>query len=438
MSAQRQHALAIWQAAVAAAEPTQLVRAALTDSVLQATLSQARRIIVVGAGKAGAAMSAGVESALADRLDHIEGVVNVPAKAVRPLQRIRLHAARPSGSNQPTSEGIIGAREILQLVRRAGPDDVVLCLLSGGGSALLPAPVQGVSLEDAQELTRLLHACGATINEMNCVRKHLSDVKGGRLAQGFRGRALVSLIISDVIGDPLDVIASGPTAPDPTTFADALAVLDKFSLKARTPPSILRYLAAGAGGEAEETPKTLPSNVRNCIIGNNARSLRAAQAKAEELGYRVVNLGSFLEGETRHVATALAGIVRSIRQDGLPCRAPACILSGGETTVTLTADHGLGGRNQEFVLAALTYLGPEEMHGVTLLSGGTDGEDGPTDAAGAIADETTHQEAGRLSLSPVNFLARNDAYHFFNATGDLLKSGMSHTNVMDVRVLLVA
>jgi len=438
MSAKREHALAIWQAAVAAAEPGQLVRAALADSALQSTLLLARRIIVVGAGKAGAAMSAGVESALADRLDHIEGIVNVPAEAVRPLQRIRLHSARSGASNQPTSEGIVGARQILQLVRGAGADDVVLCLLSGGGSALLPAPVQGVSLEDKQELTWLLHACGATINEMNCVRKHLSDVKGGQLAQGFHGSALVSLIISDVIGDPLDVIASGPTAPDPTTFADALAVLDKFGLKARTPPSILRYLAAGAGREAAETPKTPPSNVHNCIIGNNARSLRAAQSKAEELGYRVVNLGSFLEGETRHVATALAGIVRSILKDQLPCGAPACILSGGETTVTLTADHGLGGRNQEFVLAALTYLGPQEMHGVTLLSGGTDGEDGPTDAAGALADEATHKEAVRLGLSPVKFLARNDAYHFFSATGDLLKTGLTHTNVMDVRVLLVA
>jgi hydroxypyruvate reductase/glycerate 2-kinase len=438
MSPQREHALAIWQAAIAAAEPAHLVRAALADSALQATLSQALRIIVVGGGKAGAAMSAGVELALADRLDRIEGVVNVPAEAVRPLQRIRLHAARTSSSNQPTSDGVVGTHEILQLVRGAGPDDVVLCLLSGGGSALLPAPVHGVFLEDKQELTRLLHACGATINEMNCVRKHLSEVKGGRLAQAFHGRALVSLIISDVIGDPLDVIASGPTAPDPTTFEDALAIINKYRLKPGVQFTILSHLAAGARDELDETPKTLPENVHNYIIGNNARSLRAAQAKAEELGYRVLNLGSFLEGETRHVATALAGIVRSVRQDGLPCPAPACILSGGETTVTLAADHGLGGRNQEFVLAALLYLGPERMRGVTLLSGGSDGEDGPTDAAGAIADEMTCLGAARLGLSPVSFLARNDAYHFFNPTGDLIKTGLTHTNVMDVRVFLVS
>src|SRR5262249_32124434 len=195
--------------------------------------------------------------------------------------------------------------EILQLVRSAGPEDVVLCLLSGGGSALLPAPVKGVTLEDKQEITQLLHACGATINEMNCVRKHLSAVKGGRLAEGFAGRALVSLIISDVIGDPLDVIASGPTAPDPTTFADALAVLEKYKLKPRTPPSILRYLGCGVRGEVPETPDELPPSVRNVIIGNNTRSLTAAQAKAEQLGYRVLNLGSFLGGETRPGATAV-------------------------------------------------------------------------------------------------------------------------------------
>jgi hydroxypyruvate reductase/glycerate 2-kinase len=415
-----------------------LVHVALAEPGLHATLERARRIIVVGAGKAGAAMSAGVESALADRLDHLEGIVNVPAEAVRPLLRIRLHDARPAGTNQPTAQGVAGTREILDLVRSAGPEDVVLCLLSGGGSALMPAPVKTVSLEDKQEVTRLLHACGATINEMNCVRKHLSDVKGGRLAEGFVGRALVSLIISDVIGDPLDVIASGPTAPDPTSFADALAVLDKFHLQSRAPASVLRHLAAGIRGEFPDTPTKLPATVRNCIIGKNAMSLSAAQGKAEELGYRVLNLGSFLEGETRHVATALAGIMRSIQFDRLPCPAPVCILSGGETTVTLAADHGLGGRNQEFVLAALAYLGLGGMHGVTVLSGGSDGEDGPTDAAGAIADESTRQKAAELCLSPANFLARNDSYHFFNAIGDLLKTGLTHTNVMDVRVLLVA
>jgi hydroxypyruvate reductase/glycerate 2-kinase len=434
----RRHALAIWQAAVAAAAPERLIAAALNAPALQDPIRSARRLIVVGAGKAGAAMSAAVEETLADSLERIEGWVNVPAEVVRPLKRIRLHAARPIGTNQPTAEGVAGTREIIQLVRSAGPEDVLLCLLSGGGSALMPAPAKGVTLEDKQAITLLLHACGATINEMNCVRKHLSDVKGGRLAQAFAGRALVSLIISDVIGDPLDVIASGPTAPDPTTFADALAVLEKYRLKPRTPPSILRHLGSGVRGEVAETLKELPARVRNLIVGNNAGALGAAERHAQQLGYRVVNLGSFLEGETRHVATVLAAVARSIQTDGQPVSPPACLLSGGETTVTLTADHGQGGRNQEFVLAALAYLGLEGMRRIVVLSGGTDGEDGPTDAAGATADTTTIREATARGLVPIAYLARNDSYHFFDATGDLLKTGLTQTNVMDVRVLLVA
>ena len=435
----RDQAQAIWQAAVAAARPEDLVYAALNDPALpcREALAKAPRILVVGAGKAGAAMSAGAEDALLGLLDHADGIVNVPAELVRPLRAIRLHAARPAGSNQPTAEGVAGTLQILDLLAGAGPEDVALCLLSGGGSALLPAPVPGVTLEDKQCVTKLLHACGATINEMNTVRKHLSSSKGGRLAEAFSGRLLFSLIISDVIGDPLDVIASGPTAPDPTTFADALAVLEKFQLIPQVPDAILRYLRAGAARALRETLKTLPPNVQNFIIGNNVRSLAAAQAKAEQLGYRVLNLGSYIEGETRHVATALAGIVQSIRWQEVPLAPPVCVLSGGETTVTLKPDHGLGGRNQEFVLAAAAYLGEYGMRGTLVLSGGTDGEDGPTDAAGAIADEDTLPTAHRLGLTPAVFLARNDAYHFFEATGGLLRTGLTQTNVMDVRVVLV-
>lgn len=431
----------IWDAAVAEAQPTHLVRRALTDPSLPilAALQKARRICVVGCGKAGASMSAAVEEVLAEvgGLERATGTVNVPAECVRPLRAIQLHAARPAGSNQPTPEGVIGTRRIIDLVADAGPDDVVLCLISGGGSALLPAPAEGISLADKQETTRLLHACGATINEMNAVRKHLSSVKGGQLVRRFAGRSFFSLIISDVIGDPLDVIASGPTAADPTTFPDALAVLEKYRLLDRIPLAVRKHLEQGVKGELPETLKTLPENVHNYIIGNNAKSLAAAQAKAEELGYRVLNLGSFIEGETRHVAVALAGIVRSIRADGQPLPPPVCILSGGETTVTLADDHGLGGRNQEFVLAALLKLGRGGMHNVAILSGGTDGEDGPTDAAGAEADEAIFTSAGKLRLTPEAFLARNDAYHFFAAAGGLMKTGLTQTNVMDVRAILV-
>ncbi len=434
-SEQRQQARSIWQAAVDAARPEVLLSGALAG--LYAELSAAPRILVVGAGKAGAAMSAAVEAALPDLLPRIEGIVNVPAELARPLRAIRLHAARPAGTNQPTAEGVAGARQILDLVSHAGPQDVALCLISGGGSALMPAPVTDVSLEDKQEVTRLLHVCGATINEMNCVRKHLSAVKGGRLAQAFTGRAFHSLIISDVIGDPLDVIASGPTASDPTTFADALAVLDAHQLRKKVPSSVRLHLEKGAAGGTPETLKTLPSHVRNHLIGNNRQSLQAAQVVAERLGYRVLNLGSFIEGETRQVAVALAGIVRSIRADGIPLSPPVCLLSAGETTVSLAANHGRGGRNQEFVLAAVDKLGSEGLRGVVILSGGTDGEDGPTDAAGAITDESTWHKAAAMKLKPATYLARNDAYAFFEATGDLLKTGLTQTNVMDVRVILV-
>ena len=435
----RRQARAIWDAAVAAVDPFELVNAALAGPELRRAIEGAGRILVVGGGKAGAAMTAGVESALADRLDRVSGVVNVPGGAVRPMRAVRLLAGRPVGVNHPTAAGVAGVGEMLDLVKTVGPNDLGLCLLSGGGSALLPAPVEGVSLEDKQRVTALLHACGATIDEMNCVRKHLSRIKGGRLAQAFmhRGCPVTSLIVSDVIGDPLDVIASGPTAADPTTFADALAVLDRQGLTNRTPRAVLDHLRSGAAGTFPETLKILPEAVRNLIIGNNARALAAAGHRAEALGYRVLDLGAFVDGETRNTAAVFAGIVRSIRTDGQPLKPPACVLSGGETTVTLTEQHGKGGRNQEFVLAAALKLGEAGLRDVVVLSGGTDGEDGPTDAAGAVADAETLIRAAALHIDPAAFLGRHDAYSFFDAVGGLLRTGLTQTNVMDVRVLLI-
>jgi hydroxypyruvate reductase/glycerate 2-kinase len=433
-----EHARQIWDRAVAAVEPEALVRQTLiADGPLADAVAKAGRILVAGGGKAGAAMGAGVEIALADRLDHVTGWVNVPAGSERPLRTIRLNAARPAGRNEPTAAGVDGSERMLELFAGAGPDDIGLCLLSGGGSALLPAPVEGVLLEDKQAVTRLLHACGATIGEMNCVRKHLSRIKGGGLARAFAGRVLFSLIVSDVVGDPLDVIASGPTVPDPTTYADALAVLNRYGIMDKTPSAIRRHLERGAAGEIVETLKELPPNAHARVIASNAVALAAARREAERLGYRVVNLGAFVEGETRHVATALAGVVRSIRADGEPVAAPACILVGGETTVTLTPAHGKGGRNVEFVLAALCHLGSGGMRDVVILSGGTDGEDGPTDAAGAVAEAATLADAARLGLDPGAYLDHHDAYSFFDATGGLLRTGLTQTNVMDVRVLLV-
>ena len=428
----RQDARTIWDAAVRAALPEPLVAKFFANDPLGQAIRNANRVIVVGAGKAGPGMAAGLERTFANR---VEGLVNVPEGTVASLERIRLHAARPQGVNEPTHAGVVGAEEMLRLLSSVGPDDVAVCLLSGGGSALLPAPAHGISLEDKLAVTQLLARSGATIDEMNCVRKHLSRIKGGRLAEAFRGKLLVSLIISDVVGDSLDVIASGPTAPDPTTFAEAVEVIERFGLRDRVPNAVLDHLLRGIRGEVPETPKAIPANAFNRVIGSNRASLDAASREAESRGYSVLDLGSFIEGETQQVATAMAGIVRSIRRDRLPLAPPACILLGGETTVTLGENSGKGGRNQEFVLAMLAKLGTEGMRGVAVLSGGTDGEDGPTDAAGAVADSKTLTRAAGLSIQ--DHLRRHDAYRYFDATGDLIRCGLTGTNVMDVRVILV-
>jgi glycerate 2-kinase len=433
MPTPREDALAIWHAAVAAADPFQRVRDYLlpADGPARKALAAGGGVYVFGGGKAGPAMARGVESALRDTLDRVFGVVNVPAGDHTATERIHLWPARPAGSNHPTAEGVQGVEMQLALAELLRPEDLALCLLSGGGSALMPAPVEGVTLADKQEVTKLLHACGATIDEMNCVRKHLSRCKGGRLGETLAasGCRVVSLIVSDVIGDPLDVIASGPTAPDPTTFADALDVLRRHKIEDRTPEAVLAHLRRGV----TDTPKSLPDRVSNVVLCNNAGSLAAAAAEAESLCYRVLNLGSFLDGETRDVAAVLAGVARSIRRNGVPVSPPVCLLSGGETTVTLSPDHGKGGRNQEFVLACLLKLGPNED--VVVLSGGTDGEDGPTDAAGAVADCETWRKMG--TTSPASHLERHDAYTLFEATGDLIRTGLTGTNVMDVRVMLI-
>jgi hydroxypyruvate reductase/glycerate 2-kinase len=324
-----------------------------------------------------------------------------------------------------------GARRMLEIARSLGDDDLLVVLLSGGGSALMPLPVDGVTLEDKLEVTKLLQERGATIEEMNCVRKHLSQVKGGRLAQATRARVL-TLVVSDVIGDPLDVIASGPTAPDPSTFADAMAVLDRLGLVDATPTSVVAHLRAGAAGSDGETPKSLGGRVTNVVIGNNDVARRGAMQHAAQRGYSTLDLGTWA-GDTQAVGRHLAGLVAT------PSQVPplSCLISGGETTVTLPPDHGKGGRNQEFALAVLDALGPDGLDGVCLLCGGTDGEDGPTDAAGAFIDEALARDAMAKGLDAADFLRRHDAYNFFDPLGGLVRTGPTNTNVMDVRVLLI-
>lgn len=379
------------------------------------------RIFVVGAGKAGAAMAQAIEQILGDRITG--GLVNVKDGHTLPLSRIELNEC---GHPVPDARGVRGAARIAQIAHNAGPRDLVLCLVSGGASALAPLPAPGFTLEDKQETTRLLLTCGASIHEINAVRKHLSAIKGGRLAELAAPAKVIALILSDVIGDDLDVIGSGMTAPDCSTVADARRVLERYRLLDRVPAAVARC-------EFAETPKHL-GNVENIIVGSNALALDAAEAEARALGYNTLVLSSTIDGETRDIARMHAAVAREIATKGRPVARPACVLSGGETTVTLRGS-GRGGRNQEFVLAALLAL--EHNSGITVLSAGTDGTDGPTDAAGALADPALLRGAKEKGLDAQAFLDNNDSYTFFDSAGALLRTGPTNTNVMDVRVLLV-
>ena len=420
----RRDALAIFRAGLKTADPAEAVSLRLS----KLRPDRFERIFVVGAGKAGATMARAVERVLGWRIDG--GLINVKDGHTARLRRIELNEC---GHPIPDQRGVDGARRIAEIATKAGVEDLVLCLISGGGSALLPFPAEGISLANKQETTRQLLACGATIHEINTVRKHLSQIKGGQLARLAWPATVISLLLSDVIGDDLSVIGSGPTAPDESTFVGALAVLDKYNIRTTVPAPVRDRLEAGLRGEIPETPK-VTENARNVVVGSNRLAMDAAERKAKELGYRTLVLSTTIEGETRDVARMHAAIGREIAASGRPARRPACILSGGETTVTLTGD-GLGGRNQEFALAAaidIAGLAP-----AVVLSAGTDGTDGPTDAAGAIADSTTVARAAVKGLDAKRSLAAHDSYHFFEKTKDLIKTGPTGTNVMDVHVVLV-
>jgi glycerate 2-kinase len=447
----RRDALQIWQAGVEAVRSPRLVRQWLRVEgpalVLgndprhaeRISLDSIRRIAVVGAGKAGAGMAEACEAILGPQRmaeKHLTGWVNVPADCVRPLERIHLHAARPAGINEPTPEGVAGSQEILRLVESLEPEDLCLCLISGGGSALMPAPVAGVTLADKLAVTRHLSAAGANIEQLNTVRKQLSRIKGGGLLRVCRAGQLVSLVISDVLGDPLDLIASGPTVPDSSTPQAALDVLERFSVRAAgVAPAVIQYLETAIARQDKDDAVTLHARVTNYVIGNNAAAVAAAAKEAERLGYSVVTHSAVQsEGSAEEVGRDLAK--RAIRMRTGP--GPTCLVSGGEPVVKLVDPlrRGLGGRNQQLVLASLVRLADDGAGRVALLSGGTDGEDGPTDAAGALLDADVLAAARQAGLDPADFLARNDAYHFFSLLGALLKTGPTHTNVCDVRVVL--
>jgi glycerate 2-kinase len=482
----RADALAIWHAAVEAVRSDRLVKEnlrvdgdwlAIGDETLQ--LSTIGRIAVIGAGKAGAGMAAGLEEALGPRVlaeKQVVGWINVPADCVREMATIHLHAARPAGINEPTAEGVLGAEKILEIVQSLGPSDLCLCLISGGGSALLPAPVAGVSLAEKQAVTRLLSSGGANIQELNTVRKQLSRIKGGGLARACRAGRMITLIISDVLGDPLDVIASGPTVPDTSSPRDALSILERYAHgDERVAPTAFAYLrrvavggvadhgALGSNAVVRSATHSHPCPVTNLIIGNNAVAVDAAGVEAERRGYsHAMDAATSLEGPAEEIGVHLARM--ALRMQTEP--GPDCLITGGEPTVKLAPPElrGKGGRNQQLVLAALVELMSAEcglrnadlgvdgillsriphsalhtphLPPLALLSGGTDGEDGPTDAAGAILDSEQLARVCEQNLDPADYLRRNDAYQFFERLGGLIKTGPTHTNVCDVRVVVV-
>ena len=439
LASMRRQAEEVFHSALKAVDPVEAVfrYVKTTDGALQVgehcfELKAYDRILVVGAGKAGAPMAKALEELLGDRIS--DGAIVVKEGHSLPLQHVRIHEA---GHPVPDERGVRGAEDILSLAGEAGERDLLLCVISGGGSALLVAPAEGVTLADKQEVTQLLLACGADIHEINTVRKHLSRAKGGWLARFAHPATVVTLILSDVIGDDLNVIGSGPTVPDSGTFADAQAVFKKYDIWQRVPSSVKDRFQKGLKGDLPDTPKSGDDAFQRCyaeLVGTNIQALTAASKEAEQQGYQPLILSSTVEGEAREVAKVLTAIAKEICSSGNPLPAPACILCGGETTVTLQGD-GKGGRNQEFTLAAALTI--DGMENVVVLSGGTDGTDGPTDAAGGIADGTTVKRARRNGLDPLNYLRRNDSYNFLKALSDLVITGPTRTNVMDVYMVLV-
>ncbi|MDJ1492780.1 glycerate kinase [Cytophagaceae bacterium DM2B3-1] len=438
MQDQRQVARTIFAHALTAVEPAQLIKRVIgidgytlhcVNEIVD--LQAFNNIYVIGAGKASVPMAAAMEEIIDAKIS--KGAITTKYGHATPLQCI---VTTEAGHPVPDENGLKGTETIKSILESATENDLVIMLLSGGGSALLADIPLGCTLSDIQQCNELLLQSGADIVEINTVRKHLSNVKGGQLARIAYPAKVVTLILSDVLGDPLNVIASGPTVPDPTTFADAWKVLEKYNLLNKIPDSVLAYLTEGKTGTHQETPKPgdrIFERVSNYIIGSNRLALAFAREKAEELGYIVEIYSNQLQGEAREVAKMIISQAKEVYKD-ITKPKPYCILAGGETTVTIRGN-GLGGRNQELALAAAIEL--EHQAGITLLSAGTDGTDGPTDATGALADSATLFEAIELGIDGNVYLKNNDSYHFFQQVGGHLITGPTQTNVMDLIVVLI-
>ena len=453
--AARSHLTQIFKAGLARVDPYRMMRDRVTLSGNRLSvdleaggagidLSDFRRILVIGVGKAAAPMARAIEEILGDRIDR--GFIVVKYGHTVPLDIVEI---LESDHPVPDEKGVAGARRIVELADGADEKTLVIGLISGGGSALLPLPLEAtvdgaplrLTLEDKQRTTQALLACGAAIEEINCIRKHLSGVKGGRLLSHLAPARSLNFILSDVVGDDLSSIASGITAPDPTTYGDALSIIEKYGIADKIPQAVVRALKLGSAGKLPETLKPgdpAEALATNLLIGTNRTALDAAAEKARRLGYAPVKLTARITGEARDAARFLSAIALDAAQYGLLTEAPACILSGGEPTVTIRGD-GKGGRNQEMALAFLVEMArrPDDFDGIHFLSAATDGNDGPTDAAGAFADRDLLTEAGRRNLNPEAFLNNNDAYRFFDQLGGLLKTGPTNTNVCDLQAILV-
>ncbi len=435
----RRQALAVLEAALIEADPARAIRQVMMRSEdtlwvdgVAFDLRRYRRIVVVGGGKAGASMAAAVEEEFDDY--PVEGQVIVKYGYTEPTRVITVHEA---GHPLPDAAGVAGTRAMLDLLRDTTTEDLVLCLISGGGSALMTLPVPRVSLDDVQRLTGALLRSGAPIQAMNAVRKHISQVKGGQLARLAYPATVITLILSDVVGSPLDVIASGPTVPDPTTYEHALAVIERYAGRDEVPESIRRHLLSGAAGNHAETLKAGDpelENVHNVVIADNARAAAAAVERAAALGFNTLLLSTYVEGEAREVARVIAALAKEIVTSARPVPPPACLILGGETTVTVRGD-GKGGRNQELALAAGIAL--QGWKNVLVASLATDGSDGPTDAAGGLVDGETVTRGQAAGLSAQAALDANDAYTYLERVDALLVTGPTNTNVNDLIAVFV-
>ena len=439
ISRMREDAREIFQAGVDAAEPREAVRRALQlgasgrPVIAGEEIEEGGRLRIIGLGKASCSMAAAAAEVCNPEQFPGPGIVVVNAENRRELSRFRV---RTSGHPVPDAAGVRAAEEIVHYLQGSSPEDTTLVLISGGGSALLPAPAEGISLEDKMETTRHLLACGATIQEMNMVRKHVSRLKGGGLARHASPTRVEALILSDVIGDDLSTIASGPTVADPTTFDDARGVLEKYGILDHAPAAVRERIENGCRGEIPETPKPGDpafEKVRNVLVGGNGRSLDAVVRRAGELGYQTITASRQLTGEARNAAVKLAHYLRKRS----PASPPLAIVAGGETTVTVQGD-GKGGRNQEMALSfALACEHLEPGFPWVFLSGATDGQDGPTDAAGGMVDPGSLERGRMAGWQAADELENNNSYVFLEASGDLLKTGATSTNVADLQILLV-